>query len=297
MKKAMQIFLVRLAAMYLRHTPLEYGRWRITNMTLPWLRAVGSGMGEIVVTTRWKFRFNCLMADWLSQYVYLTGTYERPTSNIIARLIRPGDIALDVGANTGYFSMLIGTLAGPDGHVYAFEPIPDVASDMQRNITLNNLNNITLTPVVVCNENSEQVIYEGPPDHRGVSSMRNLQNASQAHEVKGVRLDDYPLELEHLRLVKIDVEGAEQVALEGMPLIIEKHRPYIVIEFTDAFLRNFGHSSQTLTDWLVERDYHLYQITNDGLYALTPNDKKLPFQYNVLCSPTSSLPAELGPAL
>lgn len=296
MNSPIQTGLIRLSALYLRHTPLEYGRWRITNMMLPRLRELGAGMGEVDVGTRWGFRFHCRMDDWLSQYVYLTGTYERPTSDVMGRLMRPGDIALDVGANVGYFSLLLATLAGPEGHVHAFEPIPGVAEDLRRNIALNNLGNITVTHAAVCNENAEQTIYEGPSDHRGISSMRSIHNASQVLKVQGIRLDDHPLDLPRLRLIKVDVEGAEQVALEGMSGLVEKHRPFVVIEFTDAFLRNFGHSAESLAGWFLERNYHLHRITNDGLLPLDVSRESLPFQYNVLCAPDAELPTGLAHA-
>ena len=295
MNITLQIALIHLVSFYLRHTPLEKGRWRLTRMILPRIRELGAQIGVARVRTRYGFRFLCKLDDWLCQYVYLTGTYEPPTSQVIARLMRRGDFALDIGANVGYFSLLLASLASPKGHVFAFEPIPIVAEDLRRNIGLNEPICITVTQAAVCNQNGEQTIYEGPSDHRGISSLRSIENASQVLKVQGIRLDDHKPEFPHLRLVKIDVEGAEQVALEGMAELVEQYQPFIVIEFTDSFLRNFGHSTQSLAGWFEQRGYTLYQITSDGLQLLEFDKGTLPFQYNVLCVPKTGLPPELRP--
>lgn len=286
---------IRLAAAYLRHTPIEWGRWRLTNFMLPILRKLGSMMGSTVITTRNGFRFHCRLDDWLSQYVYLTGTYERMTSVVMSQLMRRGDIAMDVGANIGYFSLLLAHRAGSEGHVYAFEPIPDVRTELDQNINANKLSNITVIQAAVTDHDGELTIYEGPSDHRGISSLRPLHNASKILTVRGIRLDDHFPDLPSLRLIKIDVEGAEQLALAGMAGIIARHQPYIVLEFTDSYLNNFGNSISSLEDWLREQGYSLHRITNEGLLALHTKSQELPFQYNVLCTPSQALPPELLP--
>lgn len=285
--------MIRLVAAYLRHTPIEYGRWRLINLALPLLRKLGSMMGSKVITTRHGFRFHCRLDDWLGQYVWLTGSYERMTSLVMSHLMRSGDIAMDIGANIGFFSLLLAQKAGIDGHIYAFEPIPSVQAELDQNINLNKLSNITVIQAAVTDQDGELTIYEGPSDHRGISSLRPLHNARNTLLIRGMRLDNHFLSLPSLRLIKIDVEGAEQLALSGMAEIIARHHPYIILEFTDSYLSNFGGSASSLESWLLERDYSLYRITNEGLLALDVKKQELPFQYNVLCIPCKTLPLEL----
>lgn len=295
MRTILETGVIRLVAAYLRRTPIEWGRWRLINLMLPLLRKLGSMMGSTVITTRHGFRFHCRLDDWLSQYVWLTGSYERMTSLVMIQLIRSGDIAMDVGANIGYFSLLLSKKAGPEGHVYAFEPIPSVRAELDQNINLNKLSNITVIQAAVTDQDGELIIYEGPSDHRGISSLRPIHNASQTLHIRGTRLDNHFLNLPSLRLIKIDVEGAEQLALLGMVEIIMRHHPYIILEFTDSYLSNFGTSASSLESWLLERNYSLYRITNEGLVTLDTQKQELPFQYNVLCTPSQTLPIELLP--
>ena len=295
MRTIIEIGMIRLVGIYLRHTPIEWGRWRFISLVLPILRKLGSMMGSTVITTRHGFQFHCRLDDWLSQYVWLTGSYERMTSLIMIQLMRSGDIAIDVGANVGYFSLLLAQKAGLEGHVYAFEPVPSLQAEIDQNIKLNKLSNITVIQAAATDQDGELTIYEGPSDHRGISSLRPLNNASQLLNIRGMRLDNHLLNLPSLRLIKIDVEGAEQLALSGMTELIVKFHPYIILEFTDAYLSSFGASTASLESWLLERDYSLYRITNERLIDLDTKKQELPFQYNVLCIPSQILPSELLP--
>jgi hypothetical protein len=101
MDKLLRIVLP-IAAMYMRHTPINSGRWRLNQLFLPVLRRYGSELGERVIRTRYGFKMQADLGDWLGQKVYLTGAYERQTASLIATLLRPGDVAVDIGANAGF---------------------------------------------------------------------------------------------------------------------------------------------------------------------------------------------------
>ncbi|MEO6147881.1 MAG: hypothetical protein ABIT70_12745, partial [Sulfuriferula sp.] len=90
---------------YLRSSTFDIGRWRLLNHFLPVLRKSGSRMGERVVSTHYGFKYKADLGDWLGQYVYLTGAYEPPTARIISMLLSPGDTFIDVGANSGFFTL------------------------------------------------------------------------------------------------------------------------------------------------------------------------------------------------
>jgi FkbM family methyltransferase len=273
--------LIVVGALYLRHTPFKKGRYRITTLLLSWLRALGPTMGWRTIRTRYGFRFHADLADWLGQYVYLTGTYEPPTSDQFRKLVNPGDTVLDVGANAGYFSLLSATLAGPNGRVIAFEPIPTVRNALSANVQLNRFSNIRVVPKAVSDVPARLTIYEGPEGHKGISSLRPLASASREVVIDAVALDDLISDLGRVDCIKIDVEGAEMRALLGMTKLIERDSPSLIIEFTDEYLKSFGHSARQMAEWLAARGYRLDRIEEDGLIPLTPSDADLPPQYNV----------------
>lgn len=278
-------------AFYLRHSPWSRGRYRITTTLLPWLRKLGPGMGKRRVQTRHGFRFHADLADWLGQYVYLTGGYEPPTAALFADLVKPGNTVLDVGANAGFFSLLCARLTGPAGRVIAFEPIPSVRARLAANIALNDFRHVEVISKAVSDMEATLTIYEGPEGHKGTSSLRPLVTASNKLVIQAIALDDIAEEIGKISCVKIDIEGAEMCALIGMKKLVERDRPYFIIEFTEAYLKSFTHSVGQMVEWLLARGYQLYRIEEAGLIPLDLSIPGLPDQYNVLACQT--LPAGL----
>lgn len=292
MDDALKRRLISLAALILRHSPFERGRYRITSTVLPWLRRLGPAMGVRVVHTRFRFLFQADLADWLGQYVYLTGVYEPATSAMFEHLLEPGECMLDVGANAGFFSLLCAKLVGPGGRIFAFEPIPSVRQRLEANIALNGVRNVRVMGVAVSDRPAQLTMFEGPDGHKGISSLRPLAQASGTLMVQTVALDDMCEEIEGpVRCIKIDVEGAEMLALLGMQKLLVRDHPYLIIEFTDESLRSFGHSARQMADWLAALGYSLYRIEEPGLIPLELEQPNLPRQYNVLAG--RSLPATL----
>lgn len=283
---------IGIGAMYLRHSPWLRGRYRIGSILLPWLRRLGPSMGKRIVQTRYRFRFHADLADWLGQYVYLNGVYEPPTAAVFAELIKPGDSVLDVGANAGFFSLLCARLAGAGGRVIAFEPIPSVRANLMANIEINDFRHVQVIPKAVSDAAATLTIYEGPDGHKGISSLRPLESASNKLTIEAIALDDIAAALGKVDCIKIDVEGAEMLALLGMEKLVARDRPHFIIEFTDAYLKSFGHTVSQMAEWLLARGYRLYRIEDEGLLPLNLTVPGLPDQYNVLAC--QSLPAGLA---
>ncbi len=273
---------ISVGALYLRYSPWLRGRYRISAILLPWLRRLGPSMGKRMIRTRYRFRFHADLADWLGQYVYLNGVYEPPTAAVFAALIKPGDCVLDVGANVGFFSLLCARLTGSDGRVIAFEPIPSVRANLMTNIALNDFRHVWVIPKAVSDRAATLTIYEGPDGHKGISSLRPLESSSNKLTIEAIALDDIAADFSKVACIKIDVEGAEMLALLGMEKLVARDRPYFIIEFTDAYLKSFGHTVSQMAEWLQARGYQLYRIEEEGLLPLILTVSGLPDQYNVL---------------
>jgi FkbM family methyltransferase len=215
-----------LGALYLRQTSCEKGRYRLITILLPWLRQLGAGMGKRLVRTRYGYSIEADLSDWLGQYVYLTGMYEPPTADLFKYLINTGDTVLDVGANIGFFSLLSATLTGTSGQVIAFEPIPSVRAALISNIKLNNFKQVEVVDKAVSDKSASLTIYEGPEEHKGISSLRPIESASNKLTIEAVALDDIASHIEKVNFIKIDVEGAEMKALLGMEELVQE-TPFI----------------------------------------------------------------------
>jgi len=284
--------LLTLAAAYLRHVPIKQGRWRLIKFFLPRLRADGSKLGEKVVRTRYGFLFQADLGDWLGQYVYLTGCYEPPTARVIAELLNPGDTFIDVGANSGFFTLLASRCVGANGRVLAFEPVPSMRSRLQANLSLNGATNIDIHDIALSNSAGEHLFHEGPPGHKGLSSLRALDNEATTFSVKTMPLDDLLADEFAVNLIKIDVEGAEQLVVDGMRRLLMRQKPLIVIEVTDNYLDAFGHNAVALCRSLCDMGYRMHRIEDEVLIPMEPESAATITQYNALFT-SNSLPAKL----
>jgi FkbM family methyltransferase len=154
--------------------------------------------------------------------------------------IRPGDTILDIGSNLGLFTCMMSRLAGPSGRVHAFEPNPVVLDDLRRIIKINQLANVSVHEVAASNRSGVATFirYRARDVNREASRLTStggsFQQDSNAEQISVTTtiLDQY-LECQSIKpdLIKMDIEGAEIDALQGLSLTIEKCRPKMVIEY------------------------------------------------------------------
>jgi FkbM family methyltransferase len=281
---------VEFLAMLLRWLPWEGPRWRLIPVTLRWARSHLPADAVREVSTRHGFRMRVCLGDWLGRHVFVRGEYEPGTSLVVKALLQPGDTFVDVGANVGYFTLLGSRTVGPTGHVYAFEPVPATRSDLATNLRLNDATNVTVFEHALSNSPGQATFSVGPVDHRGTSSLRSLTNSTEQITVATARLDDLLSVQGKVSLIKIDVEGAELLVLEGMTTCLGRDRPDLIIEVTDPYLKALGHSATQLSTMLADLGYRMYLIDHKGLVPLGPTQAGDLSQYNALFTMREQLP-------
>lgn len=193
------------------------------------------------------------------------GLSDLRTNEIISRILRPGDIAVDIGANIGIMTSLMARRAGPAGDVYAFEPHPDTRRRLEINVASWVASSLPVAPVtVIASAVSDQfgsaTLVE--PHHfshnSGVASLQNSgkegNEINSRFDVPTINFDEWAKGIDQIRLVKIDVEGHEDSVLKGMKgclaskmigsVIFEEMRPL----------------PSPATDLLQEQGYTCYMI-------------------------------------
>jgi FkbM family methyltransferase len=186
---------------------------------------------------------------------YLTGDVEPEIQSTLARLLQPGQVVYDVGANIGFFTIICARLVGSAGRVYAFEPMPDSAATLRHNVALNSLDNTIVVEKAASSATGKAtlLISEWSAFHalkaQGISPP---EEARGEIEVQTVTLDDFASRNVAPDVVKIDVEGAELEVIHGMSALLASARPLIVCELhgTNAeFMRlieSHGYEARTL---------------------------------------------------
>ena len=166
-------------------------------------------------------RFVCDLRDSISREVCFTGCYEPQETALLRKLLSTGMTLVDVGANWGYFSLLGAHLVGASGRVISLEPHPRLFRRLRENAESNGLRQVLAVEAAAANE-AGVLTLEGFREHDenwGLSRIVN-EEPSNGHEfqVAAVRLDTL-LDREHVNqvhLLKMDIEGAEESALQGM---------------------------------------------------------------------------------
>ncbi len=160
---------------------------------------------------------------------YALGTTEPEEQLALERLLSPGHVYWNVGANIGFHAILGARMVGKLGLVVAFEPVLEVAAMIRRNAALNKLEHLQVIQKAVCEFSGEVGLFVGAAS--ATNSMGKNRDDDRRVLVPAVSLDDYALAADRLpNLISIDVECAEIRVLEGAVQIITRCRPAILLE-------------------------------------------------------------------
>lgn len=184
-----------------------------------------------VTDSRGRYRLEVAADDHIGRTIERTGKpYEHRLLSLLTAQLRPGDIVLDVGANIGNHTV---AFARVGARVEAVEANPDAADILERNITSNNLaDRVTVHRVGLSDREGRGVARVRIPGNLGSASVEVDDNGP----VRLVTLSDLAVP-RPLRLVKIDVEGAEIAVLRGCLPVLRQDRPILVVELLYASQR------------------------------------------------------------
>lgn len=169
-------------------------------------------------------------------HVMLDGFWEMWLTQYLARTLKPGMTVVDVGANYGYYTLLMGDAVGDGGHVIAVEPNPEAAALLAETLLLNGFTTRTsLVPQALGAAPGSALLFapDGEPKNALLVGQADLPGG-RTQEVPVTTLDALALGGPRVDLVKIDAEGAEQAIVAGMQGVIARDRPRLVLEYNAA---------------------------------------------------------------
>jgi FkbM family methyltransferase len=198
----------------------------------------------------------------IGTHILLGGTWEPNYMAAFARQVRAGDTVLDIGANHGIYALAAGAQVGPKGHVYAFEASLHFSELIRASISINGLDNVvSVINSAVAATTGEAVLnfddhWSGgghlaipaepqeapsPAGSERLPQPLGLPRKSKTEKVRCVALDEYfPDPAMTVDVIKMDIEGAEGLALKGMPKLLERSpRIKIMMEFCPLMMSNF----------------------------------------------------------
>jgi FkbM family methyltransferase len=245
---------------YLRHFPLERGKWRLMSAATVFLVAE-------LEPDLWIRLANL---SYVERGILREGVFEQETVELFTALLAPGMTILDVGANIGQYTLIAARHVGERGRVHAFEPTPEVAARLRNNVALNGLGNVAIREAAVSDTTGEAVLYYSNPEDPGENSIVGATAglaAPPSVRVPTITLDDYVAAqgLETVDVIKMDIEGAEPLALRGgRALLAGEQAPVIILELNPKTLAVSGSSQDELLGLLREYGYGYYPIATYG---------------------------------
>jgi FkbM family methyltransferase len=209
--------------------------------------------------------------------VHFFGTYEPEVQTEIRRHVNPGAIAIDVGANVGWHTLLMAARAGSTGRVYAFEPNDSTRQRLVSAVEANDLGHVTVDGRAVADlvgtsgfqaplaghvwDGTGRLI-EGPAQDGREERERQERRERQTMAIECTTLDAFVADrhIDRLAFVKIDVEGWELSVLRGARHVLSVLRPVVVFEYDPAYVPRSGGAAEDLTQCWSDADYELFAL-------------------------------------
>ena len=153
------------------------------------------------------------------------------------KTIKKGMTVLDIGANIGFFTMLFAKLVGKEGKVFAFEPDPNNFRLLKKNIETNKYTNVVCVNKAVSNKTAPGTLFISE-EHHGDHRIFDPNDKRTSIDIQTISIDDFIKEDTTVDFIKIDIQGAEYLAFEGMEKTLKKAQHISIIsEFCPALLK------------------------------------------------------------
>lgn len=201
-----------------------------------------------------------ILALLLTKWGLLEGGEDR----LLRKELKPGQTALDIGANIGILTMELAGLVGLSGSVYAFEPDPENAELLEKTAELNGFSQVRVRRAAVSDKKGTARLFLNE-DHRGDHRLYDSGDGREFREVEMIRLDDELKELDRLDFIKIDIQGYEAYALEGMKGLLSRFAGVrILCELCPSLLELAGSDpGRFLGEWRA-LGFVAHRIETDG---------------------------------
>lgn len=244
-------------------------------------------MATVLELPRWKVRmFFPAQRKGFGKFIYAFREYYEPELAYLEKVLSPGKVFIDVGANFGVYTLVASKLVGTSGRVIAFEPTAQSFAILRRNIALNHFANVRAFQFALAQRRGKAWLYHGW-DPVGNSLGKDPLCGNEGEEVQTEALDKLLEEkgIDRVHAIKIDVEGAEELVLRGAIRCLTTNRPIVIFEFNPGCAARLGLSPCGARDLLESLGYEFVLL---GDCARSNNPEARPTYFNIVAIPKQS---------
>jgi FkbM family methyltransferase len=234
-------------------TVLRFLNWQLTKRTIRRPRIIAfHGM-----------RLKCYTdSNSTSAAIYFNGLADYWEMKFLLAYLRPGDNFLDVGANAGVYSILAASCVGDRGSIDAFEPMENMARRIEEQASMNCLSNVQVLRLAASDRNG--AVEFGFAYSDSMMHIRHRMDAVEAGiQVPSIRLDDFQPEKRYA-MGKMDIEGAEPLALDGCKRRLRQANPPVWLLELAGYSGNYGMRSDEVIAHLAAAGYECAIYVPEG---------------------------------
>ena len=182
---------------------------------------------------------------------------------------------LDVGAHIGLVTLPLSTNLSIDGKIHAFEPSSANLNYLKRHIFLNNINNVIVIDKLIGDKDDQKIEFYESLHPSGMNAI-TISNKNEDYEKKTkdmITIDTYVKE-NNLKpdIIKIDVEGAEELVFSGANYVLEHFKPLIFLSIHPKLMKNHNSSAERLLDSIRQKNYELFDSNGNIPQIITNNE-------------------------
>lgn len=191
----------------------------------------------------------------------INGIYEEFATMIVKKIIKKGDVVIDLGANIGYYTLIFARIVGENGKAYAFEPEPLNVSLLKKNVEVNGYENVIIVNKAISNKTEKIKLYIDD-ENQGGHTLSATNTKSKSIQIETVTLDNYFKKGSNkIKFIKMDIEGSEARAIDGMQCMLKNNNELqMMTEFNPYLLNKSGTDPEKYLYSLMKFDYKIFEI-------------------------------------
>jgi FkbM family methyltransferase len=229
-------------------------------------QAAGRVLTRILLNQRWR-QVHAMRRTYVSMYLLGKRLSEARELATMKRLLTPGMVVADVGANVGFYTFEMAAAVGPTGRILAFEPDPLNVGMLQSRQRRSAVQNVEVYGVALGERPGRSTLYSSAYNRADNRLHPTHQEPHvEASEVEVQTLDDVLSQRDRgsIDAMKIDVQGAEEQVLRGARNTLGRGLRWIWIEFSPTHLRGAGTQPRALLSYLQDLDMSVFEVDEEG---------------------------------
>jgi len=223
-----------------------------------------------VIDRIYHLAFKVEIHDAMGRKIFKRGSLHPEHTSFLSKLpFQQNDVILDIGANIGWYSVVLKDSIKHDITIFAFEPEPKNFDLLKQNIECNKMTGIHAINKAVAEQSGHATLFLYASKNSGRHSLLDVNpETNMSIEVETVNIENFlknnNVDFDRIKLIKIDIEGYEGLALKGATTLL-RQVPYMFLEYSPGLMVKAGQDPAHFIQWLADFDFNFYRVNGNEI--------------------------------